>query len=239
MLVQDLARHWKTYDTMPAILTHWCDVAAGMATRPNRPDRGGHRKNEDDKADEDTTRIGPFRPFSSRDAHIMLQMKRLVVSGDHAATTTKWIVDTALAGGKAARSNALVHAQRPLLLDSTIPMPMSIAQQVRRDILAPLVEHALSQWHAKGAGDAIRQVRQRALALAQSDAERHAIRRSTALHNVTMALRQTHHQYRGPDHDDNPVDIVESFLHGLERRLAEQRCNTRCSSYVDEWERNQ
>jgi hypothetical protein len=238
MLVQDLARHWKRYDTMPAILTHWCDVAAGMATRPNRPDRGGHRQDDDDRDDEDPTRIGPFRPFSSRDAHIMLQMKRLVVHGDH-AVTTKWIVDTALAGGKAARSNALVHAQRSLLLDSTMPMPMSIAQQVRRDILTPLVEHALSQWHAKGAGDAIRHVRQQALALAQSDAERHAIRRSTALHNVTMALRQTQHQSCGSDHDDDHDDIVESFLRGLERRLAEQRCNTRSSSNWDEWERNQ
>jgi hypothetical protein len=42
-----------------AILTHICKVSAGMGRRPRRPDRPV-----------------VFRPFSSRDAHILLQLKR-------------------------------------------------------------------------------------------------------------------------------------------------------------------
>jgi hypothetical protein len=208
-MVEELARHWQIYDTMPAILTHWCHVAAGMASRPNRPDRHSN----------DTNNNICFRPFSSRDAHIMLQMKRLVTGDDNTATT-KWIVDTALAAGKAARSNAIVQSQRPLLLDSTHPLPRIVAQQVQEQVLAPLVDRALLQWQAKSASGMIQQWRQRALALAQSDEERYWIQRSPLLHKATMALRrQAHHHH----HDDDAHDVVNVFLKDLEERLETQR----------------
>lgn len=55
----DLSEHWKVIRGPHDVLQHLCEVAAGMAARPRRPDR--------------TTL---FRPFSSRDAHILLQLKR-------------------------------------------------------------------------------------------------------------------------------------------------------------------
>jgi hypothetical protein len=205
-MVQELARHWQTYDTMPAILAHWCHIAAGMAGRPNRPDRQSN----------DTNNNICFRPFSSRDAHIMLQMKRLVTGDDNA---TKWIVDTTLAAGKAARSNAIVRAQRPLLLDSTQPLPRIVAQQVQEQVLTPLIDRALLQWQAKSASGMIQQWRQRALALAQSDEERYWIQRSPLLHKATMALRRQAHHH----HDDDAHDVVNVFLKDLEERLETQR----------------
>jgi hypothetical protein len=205
-MVEELARHWQIYDTMPSILTHWCHVAAGMASRPNRPDRHSN----------DTNNNICFRPFSSRDAHIMLQMKRLVTGDD---TTTKWIVDTALAAGKAARSNAIVRAQRPFLLDSTQPLPRPVAQQVQEQVLAPLVDRAMTQWQAKSASGMIQQWRQQALALAQSDEERYWIQRSPLLHQATMALRRQAHHH----HHDDAHDALNVFLKDLEERLETQR----------------
>lgn len=50
---------WNTTVGPKEILTHICKISAGMGRRPRRPDRPV-----------------VFRPFSSRDAHILLQLKR-------------------------------------------------------------------------------------------------------------------------------------------------------------------
>ena len=67
------------------ILRHFSQIAAGIALRPSNP-----------KATIN------FRPFSSRDAHIMLQLKR---TADLASSypKCKLILDSALSAGKAAR----------------------------------------------------------------------------------------------------------------------------------------
>jgi hypothetical protein len=51
---------WTLIVGVEQVCRHLCLVAAGMATRPNRPHRPVL-----------------FRPFSSRDAHILLQLKRI------------------------------------------------------------------------------------------------------------------------------------------------------------------
>ncbi len=56
---RELSKHWEIIRGPSDVLWHLCEVSAGMAARPRRPDR--------------TTL---FRPFSSRDAHILLQLKR-------------------------------------------------------------------------------------------------------------------------------------------------------------------
>ena len=79
------------------ILSHFCLVAAGLAKRNSRPGRPV-----------------TFRPFSSRDAHIMLQLKRTVevlVSMDKEqqqdkqqnSNHVKLVLECALSAGKAAR----------------------------------------------------------------------------------------------------------------------------------------
>lgn len=55
----ELSKHWEVIRGPNDVLLYLCEVSAGMARRPRRPDR--------------TTL---FRPFSSRDAHILLQLKR-------------------------------------------------------------------------------------------------------------------------------------------------------------------
>lgn len=58
-LVEEIALRLTHLQDIEEIAEHACVVACGMGQRPSRPDRPV-----------------PFRPFSSRDAHIMLQLKR-------------------------------------------------------------------------------------------------------------------------------------------------------------------
>jgi hypothetical protein len=80
------------------IALYMCRVASGLQAQGRRPDR-------------DVV----FRPFSSRDAHVMLQLKR---TADIASTTSspriKALLDTALQSGKAARDPDIVPAILPL-----------------------------------------------------------------------------------------------------------------------------
>lgn len=55
----DIDLEWTHLEGVECVTRHLSVVAAGMAERPNRPGRPV-----------------PFRPFSSRDAHILLQLKR-------------------------------------------------------------------------------------------------------------------------------------------------------------------
>ena len=59
IIVKEISNHWDVFSGVQVICHHLALVAAGMATRPNRPDK-----------------LVSFRPFSSRDAHILLQLKR-------------------------------------------------------------------------------------------------------------------------------------------------------------------
>jgi hypothetical protein len=66
LAVSELLRSWEVCRGPRDVARHLCLVAAGMASRPRRPDRPV-----------------TFRPFSSRDAHIMLQLKRTLDSLAH------------------------------------------------------------------------------------------------------------------------------------------------------------
>jgi hypothetical protein len=86
--VNELARHWTVMDGPRDVSRHLCLVAAGLASRPRRDDR---------------TIV--FRPFSSRDAHILCQLKR---THDIAlSSNSPWlsiVLRSALQAGKAARN---------------------------------------------------------------------------------------------------------------------------------------
>lgn len=100
---------WNVTVGPKPILTHLCRVSAGMGRRPRRPDRAV-----------------VFRPYSSRDAHVLLQLKRtrenigfLPLQDDTASTESKdaksqkrkllpIVLDYALRAGKAARNSDIV-----------------------------------------------------------------------------------------------------------------------------------
>jgi hypothetical protein len=108
--INQLANRLSTMEGALAICTHLSLVASGLSPRPNRPDREVL-----------------FRPYSSRDAHILLQLKRTVelVSVLNMTTTTtenggggrgriKTLLDSALTAGKASRNERIVPEIRKL-----------------------------------------------------------------------------------------------------------------------------
>ena len=78
-------RHWIHVRGCEEVCRHLCLVAAGIAPRPRRPDREVL-----------------FRPFSSRDSHILLQLKRTKEAAT--GTNTNILIVYAQRAGKAARS---------------------------------------------------------------------------------------------------------------------------------------
>ncbi|KAL7524254.1 hypothetical protein ACHAXR_001034, partial [Thalassiosira sp. AJA248-18] len=94
-----LAERLTSLEGAHSISTHLSLIAGGLAPRPNRPDREVI-----------------FRPYSSRDAHILLQLKRTVevVSVLNAKNNNggrgriKTLLDGALSAGKAARNEDVV-----------------------------------------------------------------------------------------------------------------------------------
>jgi hypothetical protein len=108
--IRQLAYRLSTMEGARAICTHVSLVASGLSPRPNRPDREVL-----------------FRPYSSRDAHILLQLKRTVelVAVLNMTTTTengggggrgriKTLLDSALTAGKASRNERIVPDIRKL-----------------------------------------------------------------------------------------------------------------------------
>ena len=93
--VEELAGVLVPKDGIEDVCRHLCRVAAGMAERPSRPGRPT-----------------PFRPYSSRDAHIMLQMKRTKEAAS--GSRVKALFDAGLTAGKAARDERKVPQIAPL-----------------------------------------------------------------------------------------------------------------------------
>jgi hypothetical protein len=78
----------------PESIAHYlCRVATGLQPQGRRPDRQV-----------------VFRPYSSRDAHVMLQLKRTAEIAATQQPRIKALLDTALQSGKAARDPAMVPA---------------------------------------------------------------------------------------------------------------------------------
>jgi hypothetical protein len=88
-LVADLTKtqHWVHLQGTEEVSNHLCSVAAGMAPRPSRPDRPVL-----------------FQPFSSRDAHILLQLKRTFDNVAQEAPRLSLLLRYALQAGKAVRN---------------------------------------------------------------------------------------------------------------------------------------
>lgn len=89
--ISELSNYWNHLSGVESISRYLFLVAAGMATRPNRPDRAV-----------------TFRPFSSRDAHILLQLKRTYDCSARKNPRVAMILKYALRVGKAIRNPSIV-----------------------------------------------------------------------------------------------------------------------------------
>lgn len=162
------------------ILRHFSFVAAGLAQRASRPDR-------------DVV----FRPFSSRDAHIMLQLKRTAeVSKEF--TTMKTIFDTALSSGKGARNpkecpslNKLKGYDGEGKYSQAAPPKLArdVADDVVDLIIEPQVQKGIQRLRANAAASSITYLRSQAELLYNPDDKDSAKIVNRLLHEPTMKLR--------------------------------------------------
>lgn len=164
--IQQLASRLTFMEGAHSISSHLSLIAGGLAPRPNRPDREVI-----------------FRPYSSRDAHILLQLKRTVEvvsilnAKDEADTVEnqqnnggrgriKTLLDGALSAGKAARNEDIVPAIRQLKeYGSDGTPPIGLAQVVAEAAVAlavkPAVASSVARLTAMETSDQISQLRQR------------------------------------------------------------------------------
>jgi hypothetical protein len=142
--IRQLANRLSTMEGARSISTHLSLVASGLSPRPNRPDREVL-----------------FRPYSSRDAHILLQLKRTVevVSVLNMTTTEngggggggrgriKTLLDAALTAGKASRNERVVPEIRILTEYGSNGTPPSALARVVAEVSFSF-EHSADQ-HVK------------------------------------------------------------------------------------------
>ena len=197
--VQELMRHWTHFQDSHIIARHLCMIAASMAVRPRRPGRPV-----------------PFQPFSSRDAHVLLQLKRTldICKGKQ----TRIMLKGALEAGKAVRNEKIVPELTLLRQYGTgdskysVQPPTHVVDSVTQAAIDKGLEPALHATMTRLAlsldeqlSQRIASLRQQADALGTDATERGWIRKR--LHEPTMLLRRGESIH------------VESFLNGLSKDL--------------------
>ena len=206
-MVREIQENLQEIIGIEPITRHLCLVSCGMAPRPNRPNRPVH-----------------FRPFSSRDAHILLQLKRtLDVAVGH---RIQRILQSSLSAGKAARDVRVVPQLRPLLRNGDCRTAQATAVAAAMElVIEPEVKRSKSSLYASERSFEIQQLRQRCEAYviqAKGDlnnTEGRALRK--LLHAPTVALRE------GKDISEDDV------LKSVEKMLSEARPGSRYLSSHD------
>jgi len=187
-----------------AILRHTCLVACGMAVRPNRPNRHV-----------------VFQPFSSRDAHILLQIKRTIDSthGSH----LRRLLQASLSVGKAARDVRIVPQIVPLrrIKSPTSGMTTSFDRHlitvatsaVMSVVLEPAVQRFLLDLRSRENSTLLCNLRQRLEQMVlDAGGNRHDMQKlHKILHLPTIALRE--------GREINEEELIESVTNMLKERL--------------------
>jgi len=188
------------------VCRHLCEVACGLAARPSRPGREVL-----------------FRPWSSRDAHIMLQLKRTseVANGPR----VKQLFDASLQAGKAARDPSQVIDILPLkqygtdgryatsapthLMEAAVAAATKIA-------IEPAVQRCEAKLMAMDSSDAISGLRSRVEETLQGAGFSSELDKDVGLvvrrllHRPIMALREG----KSVDEDQIISDIVKHVNNG-------------------------
>jgi len=173
----NLCNHWTHLEGVHIVQLHLCKVAAGLTFRPRRPER-----------------TVVFQPFSSRDAHIMLQLKRTleIAKSPRLAILLKY----ALQAGKAARNVEKVPELNELRKYgngkySTQP-PTHVLERVTKaamdKAINPAVQACLDTFQANSESMRVSSFRSAAKAMASNNQQLQWIRRR--LHEPTVKLRK-------------------------------------------------
>ena len=198
---RELRRYWVSINQLDEIMEHLAKIAIGVAARPRRPEREVI-----------------FRPFSSRDAHILLQMKR-TVDAFPTASRLGLLLQLALSAGKAARDPQKVSELQELKpygsgdsqKYSTQPPPELLERvnlAVHQKVIEPTIIECHSKIQANDQAELIAEFRSQCLALAQDQDETQWLKK--AMHMPTMELRKSN--------ATNVKDLIQNLQESLEER---------------------
>lgn len=199
----DVARYLPSVASGVASVAHHLSlIAAGMARRPNRPDRPV-----------------PFRPFSSRDAHILLQLKRTPMSrsNEGGSNNIQLLLNAALSAGKAARDEQKVPALSALrpygsggkyTMEAPAELEEAAVDAALQYAIKPAVQACVHKLRAVEMANDVARLRRETQNLATSSKETKWLRKQ--LHEPTMQLR------RG-------VGDIDAIVTELKEKLEEQR----------------
>ena len=200
--VTELCNHFQVIQGVANVTRHLCLVSTGLASRPVRPNRPA-----------------AFRPFSSRDAHIMLQLKRTLELIDTSSDLLMTIFRCALRAGKMARTLGPeglpeIQALRPYgtgnsKYDTAEPpshLMEAAVKAVHEKIIEPLVEKCVCDFESRLQRDRIISFREKAQHLAHNDAELDYIKKH--IHKATLSLRS---RPEAVD-DDKEIRYIEGLL---------------------------
>jgi hypothetical protein len=195
--IHDLYKYWTHVQGTEAVCHHLCLVAAGMATRPNRPSQPVE-----------------FRPFSSRDSHILLQLKRtLSVS---TGKTCQKILQCALTAGKACRNPDKVPeilALKAGLGGHDKAEEEQVMTAVLEKAIGPTVQECVNSLIAAKQSKRIQDLRDTVMDWSTSDEETRWLRKQ--LHQPTMEIRRQDSQ-RGME---DSLKSNETILRQLQQEL--------------------
>mmetsp|Transcript_18240 Transcript_18240/g.42241 ORF Transcript_18240/g.42241 Transcript_18240/m.42241 type:complete len:457 (-) Transcript_18240:134-1504(-) len=167
-----LEENWKVIDGVEDVCRYLCCAAAGMQPYPGEPDRPVD-----------------FRPFASRNAHILCQLKYCARGTFGERAKAKPLMDATLRAGKMARDVRVVpeiHDVRPVRGPIEADFERAKAA-VQVKAIEPIVKACVEKYDAMMYGNTIAQFRAKAEALCENDDEIRWVRKQ--VHKPTMDLR--------------------------------------------------
>ena len=164
----DPQQHWSVLEDPADVSRHLCLIAAGMASRPRRPGRPT-----------------PFQPFSARDAHVLLQLKRTL--DPQQPQCTRWL-QYALQFGKRVRTVADVPEIADLRGTPSAADVERVTKIVKEKVLESAVQDFVQELQANELTPTIVSLRREAESLVNDEKELQWVRRE--LHEPTMAMRR-------------------------------------------------
>ncbi|KAG7338686.1 hypothetical protein IV203_037290 [Nitzschia inconspicua] len=216
--------YWDVLEGGEVILPHLCRVAAGMAQRPRRMDRPVL-----------------FRPFSSRDAHILLQLKRTrelslemkssdAVRGGRQRKRIPLLLEYAQRAGKAARNPNIVPQLESLRTEykaasSQSISPKDVKESARvadiaySEAIAPLIQEYLQkeQLSLSNVNAGIKQLRSACFSFLTTDQEEEMRWMNRRLHDPILELRN-HGRLISYDNSEACIKAIQSDLEAFRCR---------------------
>jgi hypothetical protein len=206
--------YWSVYRDAQA-LPYLCEVVAGIAPRPNRPPQEGQ------------PREVVFRPFSSRDAHIMLQIKR---------TKDTIVVEDAPENGQLQQQQKRVNSSSNStnVLSKLLEYTIRVGRAVRNVQAVPELQSLRCDPYLRSSSTVTKQEllhNQRVVNITYAKAVQPLIDEYNAQHTAVTAMgRRQIVSLR-----DRAYTVLHEYIHSANATTQDDRTNEQQQQHVGPW----